>query len=222
MSPSQRRPNASQPILACPKTCSSRLSSVPRPSRQSEGVRRLAIDQLSDRWRAPPSRFPNRRVPNRSTTRQGLSHEPSQATKKKRKKKESFFFFKQTTIVRSCGLPNYETKLIFFLFYFFFVLNQGPRNRLAHPVGWYRVFFVFFFTGFSSGSYWVLRRLKVDTYETLDIFVDFHFIFISFLFFFCKLEISKGKGRVLNVFSADDTKWNLMGDVSRSKPRKTQ
>ena len=118
MSPSQRRPNASQPILACPKTCSSRLSSVPRPSRQSEGVRRLAIDQLSDRWRAPPSRFPNRRVPNRSTTRQGLSHEPSQATKKNVKKK-NLFFFKQTTIVRSCGLPNYETKLIFFVLLFF-------------------------------------------------------------------------------------------------------
>ena len=77
-----------------------------------------AVDQLSDRWRAPPSRFPNRRVPNRSTTRQGLSHEPSQATKKNVKKK-NLFFFKQTTIVRSCGLPNYETKLIFFVLLFF-------------------------------------------------------------------------------------------------------
>ena len=139
MSPSQRRPNASQPILACPKTCSSRLSSVPRPSRQSINCRTVGVRHLQgfqiDAFQIVPRHAK-------------VCHTNRPKRQKKNVKKKNLFFFKQTTIVRSCGLPNYETKLIFFLFYFFFVLNQGPRNRLAHPVGWYRVFFVFFLLGF--------------------------------------------------------------------------
>ena len=116
MSPSQRRPNASQPILACPKTCSSRLSSVPRPSRQSINCRTVGVRHLQG-FQIDAFQIVPRHAKVCHTNR-------PKRQKKQRKKKESFFFQANDhrSQLRTAKLRN---EIDFFFVLLFFCFKPG-------------------------------------------------------------------------------------------------